>query len=547
MATKRLVFGSDARHNLHQGMDTLVRAMRITLGPQGNAVAYERSAPRIVITRDGGRVAREITLPAPWANMGVQLLKEATAKTKDIAGDGATTTAVLAMSLVDEGLKHIAAGANPMLLWRGLAQAAAVAAQAVREMSLAVQTREDIAAVVTTCMGDRAVGQIIGQVMEKVTYDGVITVTEARGLELEVEYVDGYRFDRGYVSAHFAIHPSFRFDRSSGSSSSDDGWNKEVVVDNPYILVTTQRVSSADDIMPVLRRVVASGKRDLVIVAEEVHGDALTILVVNKQQGKLNCLAVKPPEFGEQYFATLEDLAIATGATLICAEQGFSFRNTTIEQLGQARRVIASRGYTLLVKPSGSPQAIEQRVQQIRGEVQRAANLYERRRLEKRIARLKGLMAIIRVGGHTPAMVQEKRRQLQHAITVARSAVEAGMVPGGGVALLNASAVLAHFASDSDDEAAGVAIMRRALQEPLRCIADHAGQSGATVVATVQRLQTEEDNLYIGYDALDNRYGDMRAKGIMDSARMTCTAIENAASVAGLVLTTEGLVWSNGT
>lgn len=508
------------------GIDTLVRAVGATLGPKGGAVALQRRYPGMIVTRDGATVAREIKLAARYPDMGVRILKEAATRTKDVAGDGTTITAVLALNMVNEGLKMTAAGANPMLLRRGIEKATAAVVQTIREMSTAVNGKDDIATVAGTCVDDMQIGQFIGQVMEQVTYDGLVTVEEARGRGLEVKYAEGYWFDRGYISPYFIT-----------STQAMDA-----VLRNPSILITDQRISSADDIMPVLRHLVAAGKRELVIIAEEVQGDALTILAVNKKQGKLKCLAVKTPEFGEQWFPTLEDLAIVTGSRLITAQQGRAFRNTTIHDLGQAGKVIATHDQTTIINPGGSPEAIRDRVQQIRGEIRQAATLYEMHRLEKRLARLMGKAAVIRAGATTPMALREKKRQLQDAVAVAKAAMLAGIVPGGGVAFFNAIAALENVQSEFDDEAVGVAIMRRALQEPLRRIAENAGQNGAVVIKTVRRLQREQANPYIGYDALGNDYGDMMVKGIVDTARMAYTAVENAASVASLLLTVEGLV-----
>jgi chaperonin GroEL len=521
-----LVFGAEARQNLHLGINTLAHAVGVTLGPRGGAVALQRRYPHIIVTRDGATVAREIKLADPYLDMGVRILKEAATRTKDAAGDGTTTTAVLALSIVNEGLKMIAAGVNPMLLRRGIEKATVATVRAIRGQSIEVKGQEDMAIVAGTCVNDMQIGQFIGQVLEQVTHEGVVTVEESPGRELEVEYVEGYQFDRGYISPHFITASQTR----------------EAVVRNPRILITSQRISSADDLMPVLRRLAAADKREIVIVAEEVRGDALTILVVNKNQGRLKCLAVKSPEFGEQRLSTLEDLAIVTGGRLVAAERGDAFRNTTIHDMGQASKVIATHDHTTIINPGGSPEAIQDRIQQIRREIRQAANLYEMHRLEKRLARLMGRAAVIRVGAPTRLALREKKHQLQDAVAVAKAAMVEGIVPGGGVAFMNASAALKNVPGEFDDEAMGVAIMQRALQEPLRRIAENSGQNGAVVVETVRRLQKEQANPYLGYDALRDEYGDMLVKGIVDTARMACIAVENAASVASMLLTVEGLV-----
>jgi chaperonin GroEL len=517
-----------ARQHLLAGMQTLVDSVRATLGPTGGTVALQGVLPRVTVTRDGAAVAKEIELAARYADMGVRLLKEAGAKTKEVAGDGATTAMILTAGLVGEGLKLIAAGANPMLLRRGIEKAASVAVQAIRAMSVTVEDDRDLAHVLVTATGDRAVGQFIGEVAVNVTYEGVITVEESRRIGLAVEYANGCRFDRGYISAHFVTNAAAM----------------EAVVPDPQILVTSHRISTADEIMPVLRRLAAAGKRNLVLIAQEVTGNALTILVVNQRQEKLKCLAVKAPEFGEQYLPTLEDLAVVTGAKLISIEQGHDFKQTSLQDLGRASRVVARQNETLIIKPGGEPNAIAARAQLIRGEIHRAADLFEKHRFEQRLARLNGQMATVRVGAYTPALLHEQKRVLHAAIAAAKVALETGIVPGGGVAFLNAATMLDAIPCSSDDEAAGVRLVQRALQEPLRYIADNAGQPGGVVVDHVRRLQDEHDDLYFGYDALCNEYGNLMGRGIVDTARMVYTVIENAASVAGMVLTLEGLVTS---
>jgi chaperonin GroEL len=526
LAKKQLVYGLEAQQHLLAGMRTLAGAVRATLGPTGMSVALQGTLPRVIVTRDGSATAREIELAARYANMGARLLRETATKTKDVAGDGATSAILLTLGLVNDGLRLVAAGANPMLLKRGLERASAMAVQAIRAMSVKIDAASDLAQVIHTATGDGEIAQFISQVVANVTSDGVVTVEESRRIGLQVEYANGYTFDRGYGSAHFATNPA----------------TGEAVVFNPQILVTSHRIKSADDIMPVLRHLAAAGKRNLVIIAEEVSGHALTILVVNKQQEKLKCLAVKAPEFGEQYLPTLEDLAVATGAKLISAEQGHEFRRTTLQDLGGASKVIATRNSTLIINPGGDPAAVAARAEQIRSERRRATDLYQKHRLEQRLARLIGQMAVVRVGAYTPTLLREKKRMLQDAIAAAKVALETGVVPGGGLAFLNAATMLDSLPCATDEETAGVRLLQRSLQEPLRCIAENAGQDGGVVVAQVRRLQEEQDNLYIGYDALGNEHCNLMGKGIVDTARMAYTVIENAASVAGLVLTLESLI-----
>lgn len=530
MAKKQLLYGAAAQQQLLAGMQTLVAAVRATFGPAGGCVAFQNALPRLIVSRDGAAVAKEVRLAAPYADMGVRLLQEAATKTREVAGDGATTTILLATALVSEGLKLMAAGASPVALKRGLEQATAVATQAIRAMSVAVEEVPDLAYVIHTATADREIAHFAGEVVARVTGEGVVTVEESRRVGLAVDYAGGYQFDRGYSSAHFVTHPT----------------TQQAVVPDAHILVTSRRVAAADEIMPVLRRLVAAGRRNLVLIAEEVVGNALTILVANQQQEKLKCLAVKAPEFGEQSLPTLEDLAVVTGAKLIAAEQGHDFKRTAPQDLGWASKVIAGPNQTVIIGPGGDPVAIAARAQAIGGEIRRAKDLYERHRLEQRLARLCGHTAVVQVGAYTPTLLREKKRLLQDAIATAKVALQSGVVPGGGVALLNAATMLDELAGGSDDEAAGVRLLQRALQQPLRCIAENAGQDGAVVVSRVRQLQDEHDDLYYGYDALCNEYDNLMGKGIVDTARMAYTAVENAASVAGMVLTLASLVTTTG-
>jgi chaperonin GroEL len=523
---KQLVFSDEARRNLKIGVDTLAEAVKATLGPKGRNVALDKKWGAPTITHDGVTVAKEIELQEPYQNMGAQLLKEAATKTNDIAGDGTTTATVLAQAIVNEGLKNVAAGANPMLLKRGINKAVAALAEAIRAQAITITTKEEIAAVAAISAQDAEIGALIAEVMEKVGKDGVITVEEAKGLAFETEYVEGMQFDRGYISPYFTTSPE----------------TMEAQLSNPYILITEKKISAASDIVPVLEKLVQLGKREIVIIAEDVDGEALATLVLNKLRGMFNCLAVKAPGFGDRRKAMLQDIAILTGGSVISDELGRKLETTQISDLGQADKVIADKDNTTLVGGQGEAAAIKGRIEQIRVEIDNTTSDYDKEKLQERLARLAGGVAIIRVGAGTETELKEKKHRVEDALSATRAAVEEGIVPGGGVALINAAQALDNVKGQDGDEQTGVRILRRALEEPMRQLAENAGYDGAVVVQSVRRHQAEQANPRIGFDVMSESYADMVDKQIIDPAKVTRGGLENAASIAAMILTTEALV-----
>jgi chaperonin GroEL len=526
MAAKQLVFGEDARRRLKAGIDIVATAVATTLGPKGRNVALDRKFGSPTITHDGVTVAKEIELEDPFENMGAQLLKEAATKTNDIAGDGTTTSTVLAHAIVSEGLKTLAAGANPMLLKRGIEAASKAVADAIRAQSIEISTREEIANVATISAQDRAIGELISEVMEKVGKDGVITVEESKGLEFEKEYVEGMQFDRGYISAYFIT----------------DVEHMESVIAEPYILIHDKKISAAADIVPVLEKLVQVGKRDLVIIAEDIDGEALATLVLNKLRGMLNVLAVKAPGFGDRRKAMLQDIATLTGAQLISEETGRKLETTTISDLGRAEKVVADKDNTTLVGGKGDELAIRGRIEQIRVEVDKTTSDYDREKLQERLAKLTGGVAIIRVGAATETELKEKKHRVEDALSATRAAVEEGIVPGGGVALINAQVSIDKLKMGNEDEQIGVNIVRKSLEVPMRKIAENAGKDGSVIVENVRQLAKKNKNNHMGYDVMRDEFADMVKSGVIDPAKVTRGALENAASIAAMILTTEALV-----
>ena len=523
---KQLIFSEEARRSLKRGIDVLASAVATTLGPKGRNVALDKKFGAPTITHDGVTVAKEIELEDPYQNMGAQLLKEAATKTNDIAGDGTTTATVLAHMIITEGLKNVAAGANPMLIKRGIEAATGALVKAIGEMSVDIDTKEEIASVAAISAQDHEIGQLISEVMDKVGKDGVITVEESKGLAFETEYVEGMQIDRGYISAYFISDPD----------------RMESVLNEPYVLVTDKKISSATDIVPVLEKLVQSGKRELLIIAEDVDGEALATLVLNKLRGMLNCLAVKAPGFGDRRKAMMADIAILTGATVITEEMGRKLDTATIQDLGRVDKVIATKDDTTLVGGAGDEDQIQGRINQIRAEIEISTSDYDKEKLQERLAKLAGGVAIIRVGAATEVELKEKKHRVEDALSATRAAVEEGIVPGGGVALINAMAALDDLKMGVPDAQTGVTIVRRALEQPMRGIVANAGMDGAVVVETVRRQQETEGNPYWGYDVIENEYGDMVEKGIIDPAKVTRSAIENAASIAAMILTVEALI-----
>jgi chaperonin GroEL len=526
MAAKQLVFAEDARRRLKNGVDIVANAVATTLGPKGRNVALDRKFGSPTITHDGVTVAKEIELEDPFENMGAQLLKEAATKTNDIAGDGTTTSTVLAHAIVTEGLKNLAAGANAMLLKRGIEVAAKAVAKAITEQANEVTTKEEIGNVATISAQDRTIGSLIAEVMDKVGKDGVITVEESRGLEFETEYVEGMQFDRGYISAYFIT----------------DSDHMEASISEPYILIYDKKISAAQDIVPLLEKLVQIGKRELVIIAEDVDGEALATLVLNKLRGMLNVLAVKAPGFGDRRKAMLQDIATLTGAQVISEETGRKLETTVISDLGRAEKVVADKDNTTIVGGAGEESAIKGRIEQIRVEIEKTTSDYDREKLQERLAKLSGGVAIIRVGAATETELKEKKHRVEDALSATRAAVEEGIVPGGGVALINAMAALDGIKGDNEDENIGIAIVRRALEVPMRKIAENAGKDGSVIVEYVRQAQKKENSLHIGYDVMDGEYKDMLKGGVIDPAKVTRGALENAASIASMILTTEALV-----
>ncbi|HOS79629.1 MAG TPA: chaperonin GroEL [Anaerolineae bacterium] len=523
---KQLVFGSEARASLKRGMDTLAEAVVTTLGPKGRNVALDKKWGAPTITHDGVTVAKEIELKDSFENMGAQLLKEAATKTNDIAGDGTTTATLLAHVLIEEGMKNVAAGANPMLLKRGLLAAAERVADAIKEQAVEVVTKEDIANVAAISAQDREIGQLLAEVMDKVGKDGVITVEESKGLAFETEYVEGMQFDRGYISPYFITSPE----------------TMEAVIEDAYILIHDKKISAAQDLVPILEKLVQKGIRNLVIIAEDVDGEALATLVVNKLRGLLNALAIKAPGFGDRRKAMLQDIAVLTGGRVITEEEGRKLDSTMLSDLGRADKVIATKDDTTIVGGRGDELQIRGRVEQIKIEMEHSTSDYDREKLQERLAKLAGGVAIIRVGAATETELKEKKHRVEDALSATRAAVEEGIVPGGGVALINAMHVLDDLKMEYDDEQTGVLILRKALEMPLRKIAENAGMDGAVILADVRRKQAEADSKLIGYDVMSGEFRDMLKAGIIDPAKVTKGALLNAASVAAMVLSTEALI-----
>ena len=523
---KQLVFGEDARKKLKVGIDVVANAVATTLGPKGRNVAIDKKYGSPTITHDGVTVAKEIELPDPFENMGAQLLKEASAKTNDIAGDGTTTSTVLAHAIVTEGLKSLAAGANPMLLKRGIETASKAVSEDIRKQAIEVTSKADIANVATVSAQDAHIGNLIADVMDKVGKDGVITVEESKGLEFETEYVEGMQFDRGYISPYFIT----------------DNDKMESNIPDPFILIYDKKISAAQDMVPLLEKMVQTGKRDLVIIAEDIDGEALATLVLNKLRGMLNVLAVKAPGFGDRRKAMLQDIATLTGASVISEETGRKLETATLADLGHCEKVIADKDNTTIVGGKGDNDAIKARIDQIRIEIDKTTSDYDREKLQERLAKLSGGVAIIRVGAATETELKEKKHRVEDALSATRAAVEQGIVPGGGVALLNASAKVQSLKSSVDDEQTGINIVRKALEVPMRKIVENAGKDGAVVVSAIKAQQKAKRSNRIGYNVLTDKYVDMIEGGVSDPAKVTRGALENAASIAAMILTTEALI-----
>lgn len=518
---KRLQFDEQARQSLKKGMDTLASAVKVTLGPKGRNVVLDKKFGAPTITNDGVTIARDIDLPDPFENMGAQLLKEVATKTNDVAGDGTTTATVLAQAIITEGLKNLAAGANPMILRRGLEKGVEAVIEEIKSLSKQIDTQEEIAQVAAISAADAEIGTLIAEVMEKIGKDGVITVEEGRSLAMEREYTEGMQFDRGYISAYMTTNTD----------------RMEAVLENPFILITDKKISAIADILPVLEKVMQTGRKDLVIIAEDIDGEALATLVVNKMRGTFNVLGVKAPGFGDRREAMLEDIAILTGGKVITEKAGLKLENTSLRDLGRARTISSTKENTTIVEGAGSSDAISARVKQIRAQILETTSDYDREKLQERLAKLAGGVGVIKVGAATEVELKEKKHRVEDALSATRAAIEEGIVPGGGTALVAAIPALNTVQVAPGDEQTGLNILRRALEEPLRQIAFNAGKDGSVVVNHVISAPRGE-----GFDALKGEYVDMLKAGIIDPVKVTRSALQNAASIAGMFLTTDALI-----
>jgi chaperonin GroEL len=521
---KILEFNTAARQSLKEGVDTLANAVKTTLGPKGRNVALDKKYGAPTVTHDGVTVAKEIELEDHFANMGAQLLKQAATKTNDVAGDGTTTATVLAQAIVREGMRNVAAGANAMLLKRGIDLASDALIAEIQAKATPVKGKEEIAQVATISAADPAIGDLIAEVMEKVGKDGVITVEESKGLEFETEFTEGMQIDRGYLSPYFITNPE----------------RMDAELEDPFILITDKKISAIADVLPALEKV-AGARAPLVIIAEDVEKEALATLVVNKLRGTLNVLAVKAPGFGDRRKEMLRDIAVLTGGQVISEEVGRRLDSADIQDLGRARRVVSTKDDTTFIEGAGDPDAIKGRVEQIRAQIETTTSDYDREKLQERLAKLAGGVAVIKVGAATETELKEKKHRVEDALSATRAAVEEGIVPGGGVALINAIGALDAIKAEGDVKT-GVGILRRALEEPLRIIAQNAGRDGGIAIELVRQAQTAQKNGNVGYDVLADSYVDMVGAGIVDPAKVTRSAVENAASIAGMILTTEALI-----
>jgi len=519
--SKQILYGEDARRALERGVNTLADTVKITLGPKGRNVVLDKKFGTPLITNDGVTIAKEIELPDPFENMGAQIVKEVSTKTNDVAGDGTTTATLLAQAIIREGLKNLAAGANPMIMKKGIAKATDAAIAQIKKNSKKVKGTEDIARVGAVSSGDETIGKLIAEAMEKVSHDGVITVEESKTAETYSEVVEGMQFDRGYIAPYMVT----------------DTEKMEAVLDDALILITDKKISNIQDLLPVLEQVVQSGKK-LLIVAEDVEGDALSTLIVNKLRGTLNVCCVKAPGFGDRRKEMLEDMAILTGGTVVASDLGYELKEATMDMLGKARQVKVTKDNTIIVDGAGKSADIKARVAQIRSQIETTTSEYDKEKLQERLAKLAGGVAIIRVGAATESEMKEKKLRIEDALNATRAAVEEGIVAGGGTAYVNAIPAVEKLLSSAEgDEKTGIAIVARALAEPVRQIAINAGIDGSVVLENVKA-----GKVGYGFNALTETYGDMIAAGIVDPTKVTRSALENAASVAGVLLTTESLV-----
>ena len=520
MAAKELRFDDDARRGLEAGVNKLADVVRVTLGPKGRNVVLEKKWGAPTITNDGVTIAKEIELEDPYENMGAQLAKEVATKTNDVAGDGTTTATVLAQAMVREGLKNLAAGANPMGLKRGIEQAVAKVTDFIDDFAKDIETTEEVASVASISAADPEIGATIAEAFERAGKDGVITVEEGQTFGLELEFTEGMQFDKGYTSPYFITDPD----------------SQEAVLDDPYILIANQKISSVNDMLPVLEKIMQTGK-PVMVLSEDVEGEALATLVVNKIRGTFASLAVKAPGFGERRKAMLQDIAILTGGTVISEEVGLKLDNIALDMLGHARRVIVTKDDTTIVDGAGESSAVAARIKQIEREIENTDSDWDREKLQERLAKLAGGVAVIKVGAATEVELKEKKHRIEDAVSATRASVEEGIVAGGGVALLRAQAAVDKIRGGSDDEKIGRSIVRRALEEPLRQIATNSGHEAGVIV---DKVRSGEGNY--GFDAQTGEYGDMLTAGIPDPAKVTRSTVQNAASIAALLLTTEALI-----
>jgi chaperonin GroEL len=516
---KQIVFDEDARRQLKKGIDTLAEAVRVTLGPKGRAVVLDKKWGPPTVIDDGVTIAKDIELSEPFENMGAQMVKEAASKTNDACGDGTTTSTVLAHAIVTEGFKNIAAGADALVLKKGIEKATQAIIEELKKVSTEVKGKDQIAQVGTITAKDTEIGNLIAEVMEKVGKDGVITVEESKGIRYETEYVEGMQFDRGYISPYFITNAE----------------RMEAEIEDPYILITDKKISAVSEFLPTLEKILQVSK-NLVIVAEDVEGEALATLVVNKLRGTLNVLALKAPGFGDRRKAMLEDMAILTGGKVISEEVGRKLDSVTVEDLGRARRVTSDKDNTTVVEGKGSDDDLKTRIKQIKAQIEESTSDFDREKLQERQAKLVGGVAVIKVGAATEVELKEKKHRVEDALSATRAAVEEGILPGGGVALLNSLASLDKLKL-SGDEATGANIIKKAVEEPIRWIATNAGREGSVVVDAIKK-----SGVGVGYDAMTDEYGNMVEKGIIDPTKVVRSALENAASIGSMVLITEALV-----
>jgi chaperonin GroEL len=531
MAPKQIVFSEEARRKLKNGMTVVANAVSATLGPKGRNVSIDRKFGSPTITHDGVSVAKEIELEDPFENMGAQLLKEAAQKTNDIAGDGTTTSTVLAYAIVTEGLKALEAGYNPMLLKKGIELATETVVSELKKNSVKIDTKEEIASVATNSAADTEVGGLIADVMDKVGKDGVITVEESKSMQFETEFVEGMQFDRGYISAYFITNAD----------------HMEAQISDAYVLIYDKKISAAQDIVPLLEKLVQLGKRELVIIAEDVDGEALATLVLNKLRGMLNVLAIKAPGFGDRRKAMLQDIATLTAGQVISEETGRKLETVAVSDLGRAEKIVADKENTTIIGGKGKKSEIEGRIKEIRIEIDKSTSDYDKEKLQERLAKLSGGVAIIRVGAATETEMKEKKHRVEDALSAARAAVEEGIVPGGEISLINAAAKLdklikAHAEDENEEIKVGINIVKKALEAPIRKLASNAGEDGSVIIDTVRRTASDKKNPNIGFNVLTGEYVDMIKAGVIDPVKVVRGALENAASIAAMILTTDVLI-----